>query len=121
MKTKLLLSLCLVLGFVMGSHAQEPVGKERPPITVNVLGEVKKAARIILPNNGTILDALATVGDATSDGDLHRVQLLHKSATEKPEITKVNVSDILNGKAANVMLLDGDTVDVPKRLIAVKF
>ena len=121
MKTKFFLLLFLVLGFVLNSPGQETAVKERPQITVNVLGEVKKPARITLPNDGTILDALATAGDVTPDGDLHHVRLLHKTTSDKANMTEVNVTNILNGKATNVVLRDGDTVQVSKKLYGIRF
>lgn len=121
MKTKLLLSLALALGFTSNSPAEEPLVKERPQITVNVMGAVKNPSRIILSSGATVLDALATTGDATKDADLRKLHVLHKTAAETPDITTINVTDILSGKAKDVVLQDGDTVVLPERAMTLKY
>jgi len=81
-------------------------------ITVNVLGEVNRPARITLPKGGTLLDALALAGGFTRMANTSVIILIHKSAGEKPDSVKINLKPILSGDAKDVTLRDGDTVNI---------
>ena len=86
------------------------------PITVNVLGAVRTPSRCILPAGATVLDALASVGDATRSGNLVKVRIIRKSTPDKTETLVIDVKKILNGQSKNVLLRDGDTLFVPETI-----
>lgn len=111
--------MMLVLTLPRGG-AQEPEMKPSATpslqIVVNVLGEVNRPSRIVLPKGGTILDAIAAAGGLTKLGNPAKTILIHKSAGEKPDSTKLDLRPILSGAAKDITLRDGDTVVVGQAL-----
>jgi len=113
MNPKTLLASIIMLALtLLGSPAQEaqPAVAAPDQITVNVLGEVNRPARIILPKGGTLLDAIASAGGFTRLGNPAKAVLIHKSAGAKPDSMKIDLRPIMGGAAKDVTLRDGDTV-----------
>ena len=83
-----------------------------PQITVNVLGEVNKPARVTLPVGSGLLDAIAAGGGFTEHANPSKINVIHKSAGDKADITKIDMKRILGGPDKDYTLHDGDTVQV---------
>jgi len=81
-------------------------------IIINVLGQVNRADRIVLPAGSGLLDALAAAGGFTRTADPARIIVIHKSAGEKPDVTKIDMKKIISGIEKDIRLKDGDTVEV---------
>jgi protein involved in polysaccharide export with SLBB domain len=81
-------------------------------ITVNVLGEVNRPARMTLPKGGTLLDAIALAGGFTRMANTATVILIHKTTGDKPDSVKINIKPILAGEAKDILLRDGDTLNI---------
>jgi hypothetical protein len=125
MNLKTLLAFIIMLASTLvASPAQEaqPSQQTQPlvaapdQIVVNVLGEVSRPARIILPKGGTLLDAIASTGGITRLGNPSRTTLIHKSAGAKPDSTRIDLKPILMGVAKDITLKDGDTVVIGQTL-----
>jgi protein involved in polysaccharide export with SLBB domain len=120
---KTLAASAMMLAFtLMGSQGQvtqpptQP-GVEAPvQISVNVLGEVNRPARITLTKGGTLLDAIALAGGLTRIASPTHIVLIHKSAGEKPDSVKIDLRPILAGKTKDILLRDGDTVNIEATL-----
>lgn len=112
MRTKAI-ALLLFLAVAAMSSAEETPTPMPAQITVNVLGAVNKPSRVTLPKGATILDALASAGGETTAGDLSKVKLIRRSI-DQPDLAEINVKKILNGTAGDVVLRDGDTINVLK-------
>ena len=102
---------------LLKEEPQKPQGLHEAPeepteVTFTVLGAVKNPGRVTLRTGATILNALAATGNATI-GDLSKVKVTHKSGAEKPDITEINVNQILDGTSQNFLLRDGDIINVP--------
>lgn len=79
-----------------------------------VIGEIKdpKAGIIALSNRTTLSQALQQAGGVTSSGDPKRVSV--RRGTQE---VNVDAESLLSGNLTNdILLLDGDTVIVPKRI-----
>ena len=112
-------SLLVIVFTCVNASAQEPTLVEPAEvkidwINVNVLGSVKKPSRYVLPVTATVMDALASAGDATRSGNLSKVKLIRKTAANKPDITIIDVKQILKGSSKDAVLRDGDTLFVPE-------
>ncbi len=107
------LAASLVLSALACAHtpAQQPDN-----ITVNVLGAVNKPSRYVLPRGATVLDALASAGDVTKEGDRKHVKLIHASTAGKPDVAIINVRAMLDGTVAAGGLQDGDTIVISARV-----
>lgn len=81
-------------------------------IVINVLGQVNKPSRLALPKTGTLLDAIASAGGFTKIANMSKVTVIHKSAGDKPDSASIDLKPILQGKAKDIALKDGDTVIV---------
>ncbi len=112
MKTRAVFAFLLISIFGLNCLADEPPVKAPEQISVNVLGVVNRQSRVTLPSGSTILDALASAGGMPDNANLAKVRLIHKSGGEKPHVAEINVKKILAGTAEDVVLQDGDTVDV---------
>jgi len=119
MNRNTILASVMILAFtlVAGSAQEAPVPMQSPSpaaavdqITINVLGQVNKPARITLPKAGTLLDAIASVGGLTRYANPAKTMLIHKSSGGKPDSTKIDLRPILAGAARDIILKDGDTV-----------
>jgi protein involved in polysaccharide export with SLBB domain len=87
-----------------------------PHIAVNVLGSVNYPARVNLPLNATLLDAIAATGGISRLGNAGKVVLIHKSKGDKPDREIINVHKIMQGEAKDIDLRDGDTVVVSESI-----
>lgn len=85
---------------------------------INVLGQIRIPGRILLPKGANILDALAAAGGQTDWSNLSKVLIIHRSEG-KPDTATIDLRQILAGAAPNIVLHDGDTINVPK--LTVKF
>ena len=94
-----------------------PVAAATPEeISVNVLGEVNRPSRILLPKGSTLLDAIASAGGITRIGNASKVTLIHKSYGSKPNSVIINMKLIMMGTAKDVTLRGGDTVVIGQTL-----
>jgi protein involved in polysaccharide export with SLBB domain len=131
MHFKTLIALLAMLAIVLPqAHAQAPqppgaqpvpTGPNPPaqalppalsPIVINVLGEVNRPSRIVLPKGSGLLDAIAAADGFTRVANPADTLLIHKTPGEKPESVKINVKRIMSGTAKDIALRDGDTVVV---------
>lgn len=115
MNIRPILAAVLISGFAAPqTRAQAPTAPApaiaSQTITVNVLGAVNKPSRLILPAGGTVLDALASAGGATKSGNLSKVNVIQKTTGDKPKVVAIDLKQILNGAAKDVVLRDGDTL-----------
>jgi protein involved in polysaccharide export with SLBB domain len=77
---------------------------------VTVTGLVEKPGVVTLPNDFTLLSALASAGGYNKFGDLRKVQVLHAGVK-----TQYDIVALAHGDASqNPALHDGDTVFVPE-------
>ena len=109
---RLVFSILFAVIFIGQSAAEEVDPKIGHSVTINVLGHVNRPDRFIIPDTGTILDALASAGGTLGTANLTKVRVIHRSDSEEPESSIIDVKAILNGTAKDVVLRDGDTVYV---------
>ena len=86
---------------------------------VYVWGQVKMPGAVTLMGNISLTEALAKAGSPTPDaGSYIEINRRPRSAAAdpaaKPAAERVNMSELQNGRAQNILLADGDTVFVPK-------
>lgn len=82
---------------------------------VGVIGEVKAPKILLMSGPMTIIDAITEAGGFTDTGKKSEVTLLRQNPDGQRSTIKVNMKNILNGKAApgeNLALQAGDTVIV---------
>lgn len=81
--------------------------------TISVQGEVRQAGVFTLPYDRLLRlsEAIAMAGGATDIADIKKVKL-KRALTGKVET--VNLKDILNGRAKDITLSSGDTINVPE-------
>lgn len=99
-----------------------------PDITVNVLkyhkpqiyvgGEVNQPGAIILEGDLTLLQAVIISGGLKDTAEKRTVLLLRDSGEKKPDVITVNLSQISETAATDILLKDGDVVYVHSSFIA---
>lgn len=77
---------------------------------VSILGNVTKPKRIPLHRNVTLTDVLAMAGGTTELGS-DTVSIISKNS-DTPDKEKLNLTEILDGKRADVMVSPGDIIYV---------
>ena len=117
----LCVALLLLLLATIRASAQAPATPKESQITVNVLGDVNKPLRCILPVNATVLDALASAGGLTPFANPSRLKIIHAGTAETPDVTMVNLKDELSGMAKATPLRDGDTMVVFERRLSASY
>jgi polysaccharide biosynthesis/export protein len=91
---------------------------------VYVNGQVHNPGAVPLKGNMTIMDVLSQAGSVTAEAGSF-VEVYHRVAGQTaggpvdltkspPPPQKVTVEDLRNGRAQNILLRDGDTINVPK-------
>lgn len=85
-------------------------------VTIYVLGAVKNPGAIDLTTSMpvTLVAAIAKAGGPTDSANKTSIQIRRKSETGEEKVIKANLKDILSGKAPDVTLEPGDTVNVPE-------
>jgi polysaccharide export outer membrane protein len=82
---------------------------------IGVLGDVTHPGVVLLSRPMTVLDALSASGGVSDYGSKSNVTVLRQSGYDRPQMLKVNVKRILEGKAdseENIRLQAGDTIIV---------
>jgi len=92
--------------------AATPIAPIANQITINVLGQVNRPDRIVLPIGSGLLDAIAAAGGFTRIGNPANVIVIHKTSGERPDVSKIDMKKIMNGYVRDVRLRDGDTVEI---------
>jgi len=84
-------------------------------ITIYVYGEVATPGAIEINKNAnaTLLKAIIKAGGPTERANLTKV-LLKRTEEGKEKTYKINVKDIINGKATDKALQDGDIIIIPE-------
>jgi polysaccharide export outer membrane protein len=83
-----------------------------------ILGEVNRPLVVALRPGITLMESISMAGGFARDAQLKNV-LLIRGGIGSPEISKINVNEILeNYNNKNILLKHGDIVYVPKTLIA---
>ena len=114
-KSLLALALLFTCSALRTGAQEQPLGTAKR-ITVNVLGEVHRPGRFVLPEGATILDAIAAAGGNTRLANLGKVTLIHASTEGPSERTHINMNEVLRGTAKAAALHDGDTLSFPERI-----
>lgn len=85
-------------------------------ITIYVYGEVASPGAIEINNNAnaTLLKAIIKAGGPTERANLSKVLLKRTEKQQKEKTYKVNVKDIIKGKAKDIFLKDGDIIVIPE-------
>jgi protein involved in polysaccharide export with SLBB domain len=81
---------------------------------IYVVGDVHKPMRVVMKDTGpiTVLKALATAEGTNPTADLHNVKIVRKGENGQTEVP-VDIQKIMQAKAADVTLQDGDILFVP--------
>jgi polysaccharide export outer membrane protein len=82
---------------------------------VGVIGDVTHPGIVVMTRPMTVLDALSASGGISDFGSKSDVTILRQSGVDRPQMLKVNVKRILQGKAdaeENIPLQAGDTIIV---------
>lgn len=79
---------------------------------VYVLGSVQSPGPVYFENDPTVLSAVAMAGGPRQDAVIINALVIRGSLT-RPQVAKVNLHDIMRGKAADARLAAGDIVWVP--------
>jgi polysaccharide export outer membrane protein len=85
-------------------------------ITVYVLGAVKSPGAIEMTSSMpvTLIGAIARAGGPTDSANKSGVQVRRKDENGQEQIIKVNLKEVLSGKAPDVPLQAGDIINVPE-------
>ncbi len=85
----------------------------RPTIQVAVAGEVRTNGVFRLKSQSRVTDAILAAGGATENADLSRLTVT-RSTLGGQEVIPVDFEAILAGRGENLLLQDGDIVNVPR-------
>ena len=82
--------------------------------TVTVLGQAQSPGVFELPADRqlTVVEAIGMAGGATRIANTKKISLKRKGG----EVRQVNLKDITSGKAADIVLRDGDVLSIPESL-----
>ncbi len=84
---------------------------------ISVLGEVERAKSLRYQNGMRLTEALAIAGGTTIDADEADVRVVRGPLSE-PRVYTASLSDVINGRASDVMLAPGDVVFVTEHWFA---
>jgi protein involved in polysaccharide export with SLBB domain len=82
---------------------------------IGVLGDVTRPGVVVMTRPMTVLDALSASGGVSDLGSKSDVTVLRQSGYDRPQMLKINVKRIMEGKAdteENIRLQAGDTIIV---------
>jgi polysaccharide export outer membrane protein len=82
---------------------------------IGVIGDVTHPGIVIMTRPMTVLDALSASGGVSDFGSKSNITVLRQNGYDRPQMVKVNVKRILQGKAdveENIALQAGDTIIV---------
>jgi polysaccharide export outer membrane protein len=82
---------------------------------IGVIGDVTHPGIVIMTRPMTVLDALSASGGVSDFGSKSNITVLRQNGYDRPQMIKVNVKRILQGKAdveENIALQAGDTIIV---------
>jgi polysaccharide export outer membrane protein len=82
---------------------------------IGVVGDVTHPGIVIMTRPMTVLDALSASGGVSDFGSKSNITVLRQNGYDRPQMLKVNVKRILQGKAdveENIALQAGDTIIV---------
>jgi polysaccharide export outer membrane protein len=110
----------LAAGYFRTPHVSVTVDQYRSQF-VNVLGEVRNPGTYPLTGDMSLMELIARAGSVlpTASGEIlivHRVKVTQWETddSQAPEIHRVNLSNLHAGQLGHVLLLDGDSVIVPR-------
>jgi polysaccharide export outer membrane protein len=104
----------LAAGFIKNPQVRAEVGEFKSQ-SVLVSGEVRQPGKITMTGTMTLLEALAAAGSTTSSASSELTVAHPKKAGETDsDVARINWKDLQLGKGTDVVLLDGDIINVPK-------
>ena len=112
------ISVAVLFSVLFSTMCTAEVREEGPhhSIWVTIFGAVQKPCVTELPDDCTILSALAAAGGWSNAAKVDKVVLLRGEPGKKLERTECNIKAILAGAAPAVALHGGDVVFVEERL-----
>lgn len=92
---------------------------EKRMLSITVLGQVTKPSVYQLPEGATVAEAVQMAGGLVEGADPALARLIRRDQTQEP----LNLKDALENAnaAANVKLMDGDTISIPKPAVERRF
>jgi len=85
---------------------------------VEVLGMVNRPGKVPIPPEEelTLTKAISGAGGHNRLADLSRVRLTRTDENGKPQVMRINFTEITKGRAKDIKLQDGDSIFVDERL-----
>ncbi|MCA9405973.1 MAG: SLBB domain-containing protein [Candidatus Omnitrophica bacterium] len=77
-----------------------------------IYGEVLRPGAFPVEEDMTLLDAITIGGGLTVPGSTGRAKIVHPAEGGRPQIIELNITDILNGVAEDVVISPGDKIAV---------
>ncbi len=104
----------LSAGFIKNPQVRVEVGEFKSQ-SVLVSGEVRAPGKVTMTGTMTLLEALAASGSATSAAS-SELTIAHpkRGAEGDSELVRINWKDLQLGKGTDVVLQDGDIINIPK-------
>ena len=104
----------LAAGFIKNPQVRAEVGEFKSQ-SVLVSGEVRQPGKITMTGTMTLLEALAAAGSTTSSAS-SELTVAHpkKPGETDSDVARINWKNLQLGKGTDVVLLDGDIINVPK-------
>ena len=104
----------LAAGFIKNPQVRVEIGEFKSQ-SVLVSGEVRQPGKVTMTGTMTLLEALAAAGSATSAASSELTVAHPKRADQADsDVVRVNWKDLQLGKGTDVVLQDGDIINVPK-------
>ena len=106
--------MLLAAGFIRNPQVRVEVGEFKSQ-SVLVSGEVRQPGKITMTGTMTLLEALAAAGSATSAAS-SELTVAHpkKPGDASSDLVRINWKDLQLGRGTDVVLQDGDIINVPK-------
>jgi polysaccharide biosynthesis/export protein len=104
----------LSAGYIKNPQVRVEIGEFKSQ-SVLVSGEVRAPGKITMTGTMTLLEALAAAGSATSAAS-SELTIAHpkRGAEGDAELVRINWKDLQLGKGTDVVLMDGDIINIPK-------
>jgi polysaccharide biosynthesis/export protein len=104
----------LAAGFIKNPQVRAEVSEFKSQ-SVLVSGEVRQPGKVTMTGTMTLLEALAAAGSTTSSASSELTVARPKKPGETDsDVARINWKDLQLGKGTDVVLLDGDLINVPK-------
>jgi polysaccharide export outer membrane protein len=104
----------LAAGFIRNPQVRAEIGEFKSQ-SVLVSGEVRQPGKVTMTGTMTLLEALASAGSTTASASSELTVAHPKKPGETgSEVVRINWKDLQLGKGTDVVLQDGDIINVPK-------